>query len=705
MREGHHQITYRAMPPQARFGFFTRPLHDESCYTQEELHLREAILAARSQSGLDPDLLRTDMAWFSPDNQVALVNVNEGSWIFGNEYRPRQGLSRDDFHIGLINRQLHWPALNTMTRFIGDYLLIRNNQLDDRHLNQPLNYVFLDAVQILNRMAVIHDGRFVNKQLQLLNKYLRVVETHVSPTQGSDRLFLADCRYTLEHRIAKDIENKQQSQQLKLQFEQVRHQLNRVAELRHTVLHFALTDSTVNPHPYWEHFSEVPRGIEGKQEFPTLSAKHCAEKTSDALAQPGNPQLSQLKLTPHTLDNCPALGLIDKTSTAIKAAYGQSISDLQEVLRFQHILDSLLQLFDQAGEVFTLIQLRRQMNNLLLGIEQFVQQSEQHIVSVVEANSRLYHQLIQDKQDLSWWERMTSGKAEKIDRYINNQDNLARFPTSSSDLSAASKELLDGVHEVLNHLKQQGTETQQVAMVSSTRELVQHLMDSMHAWVGHQQEINGLPIPDKPALILSNQQEQPAVDWGTRPSQSPSSFVKQPSLPQASFTQRVEAPLFFQAQSQRGPVPSCLTNQPCTAPLLTGNDTMARGNPFNTAALRPEAAAISASVLLGTLVLLPLVFIGLKLLYDAWQRPAPSRRTPNNKENFNHLATQAADLLSAASHLLPQEETACMQEEFDYLSDKAKTSQDYDNESMSDLVHEIKETLSPLKPGRVSPNG
>ncbi|KTC94605.1 hypothetical protein [Legionella erythra] len=705
MREGHHQITYRAMPQQARFGLFTRPLHDESCYTQEELQLRDTILNARSQSGLDPDLLRTDMTWFSPDNQVALVNVNEGSWIFGSEYRPRQGLSRDDFHIGLINRQLHWPALNTMTRFIGDYLLIRNNQLDDRHLNQPLNYVYLDTVQILNRMAVVHDGRYVHKQLQLLNKYLRVVETHVSPTQGSDRLFLADCRYTLEHRIARDIKTKQQSQQLRLHFEQVRHQLNHVAELRHTVLHFALTDGSVNPHPYWEHFSETPRGLEGKQEFPTLSAKSCAEKTSDALTQPGNTQLSQLKLTPHTLDDCPALGLIDRTTTETKAAYGQSISDLQEVLRFQHILDSLLQLFDQAGEVFTLIQFRRQMNNLLLGIEQFIQQSEQHIVNVVEANSRLYHQLIQDKQDLSWWQRMTSGKVEKIDRFIQNQDNLARFPTSASDLSAASKELLDGVHEVLNHLKQQGTETQQIAMVSSTRELVQHVMDSMHAWVGHQQEINGLPIPDKPALPISHHQEQPTTDLGIKPFQPDAPKPK--SLPKTSFTQRVEAPLFFQAQSQQTPVrvSSCPLNQPCTAPLLSGNTTVAQSNPSTRAAIRPEAAAISAPVLLGTLVLLPLVFIGLKLLYDAWQTPTPRRQTPNNKEDFKQLTTQAEDLLAAASHLLPEMETSCMQEEFDYLKSRAETSQDYNNESMRDLVDELKETLSPLQPQGVSLNG
>lgn len=697
MREGHHQITYRAMPPQARFGLLTRPLHDESCYTQEELQLRETILAARSQSGLDPDLLRTDMTWFSPDNQVALVNVNEGSWIFGSEYRPRQGLSRDDFHIGLINRQLHWPALNTITRFIGDYLLTRNNQLDDRHLNQPLNYAFLDTVQILNRMAVVHDGRYVHQQLQLLNKYLRVVETHVSPTQGSDRLFLADCRYTLEHRVARDIENKQQSQQLRLHFEQVGHQLNRVAELRHTVLHFALTEGSVNPHPYWEHFSETPRGLEGKQEFPTLSAKNCAEKTSDALTQSGNTQLSQLKLTPHTLDNCPALGLIDRTTTETKAAYGQSISDLQEVLRFQHILDSLLQLFDQAGEVFTLIQFRRQMNNLLLGIEQFIQQSEQHIVSVVEANSRLYHQLIQDKQDLSWWEQMTSGKVEKIDRFIQNQDNLARFPTSTSDLSAASKELLDGIHEVLNHLKQQGTETQQIAMVSSTRELVQHVMDSMHAWVGHQHEMNGLSVPDKPALPISHYQGQPTADLGIKPLQP--AAPKQESLPKTSLTQRMEAPLFFQTQAPDR-VPSCPPNQPCI-----GNDTLAQINPSNPAATGPDAAVISASFLLGTLVLLPLVFIGLKLMYDAWQTPAPRRQTPNNKEDFKQLTTQAEDLLAAASHLLSEVEISCMQEEFEDLKNKAETSQEYDNESMRDLVDELKETLSPLQSQGVSLNG
>lgn len=650
MRNGYHRVNYRAMPAQSRFGLISWPFHNEVCYTGEELQFRAQVLTARTNSGLDPDLLQTSNTWFANDVDSALLNVNENSWLFGDEYRPRQELSQEDFHIDLIqSERLNWPGLSTMMRVIGDYLLLRNHNLSPIYLNQPMNYVLLDVVQILKRLAMIENADYVANQLQLLRKYLRAVEIHVSPTIGSDRLFLADCRRTLEQTIQADIENKIHSQQLKNRIHHVHQQLNHVAELRHTVLHFALAEKPVNPHPYWEDFTKNQQRIEAKNEFPTLAAKACATPSADELirseeANHGN-TLAALQLSAEDLSNCPDFKFIDQLSTEIKNAYSKSLIDLQEILRFQGILDRLLQLFDQAGEVFTLIQFREQMLNLLQNIEQFVQYSQQNIIDVLEANANAYHQYIQDKQDLRWWEKLLTNKQAQIDGFIINQDNLARFAATPTDLQLASKELLQQVNQVINHLNQQASETKQIELVSATRELVHQLMDSMHAWIGHQHQLQGLPLPEKPSPL---QLSIPDVPVSKSSCQLDSDCTSAEEIVQTSSASRLTPFQFWSSAQPRSHLSMICTSDAvnCNHPPLSIGESPHSEIMGSTTG--EGLTGINSKITIGFLLLLPIGVLFLKLLYDSWQESVTLPE--NDQAGFKKWHKKTADLLSKAIH-------------------------------------------------------
>ena len=191
MPKGHYRVTYRSMPHTNRFGLISQLWFDESCYTDAELQFRTRALSYRQNSGLAPELLETDNKWFDEDEDAALLDVNEQSWILNSAWRPKTSIARDHFHMPLSHNQAYiWGELGTLIRFIGDYLLLRNRDLPDAHLNQPMNFILLDVAKILKRLAVHPDGQHVIGQISLLRKYLRKIETHVSPTEGRDRLFV-----------------------------------------------------------------------------------------------------------------------------------------------------------------------------------------------------------------------------------------------------------------------------------------------------------------------------------------------------------------------------------------------------------------------------------------------------------------------------------------------------------------------------------
>ncbi|STX27508.1 Uncharacterised protein [Legionella beliardensis] len=653
MREGHHKLTYRPMPAQSRFGLFGWPLHRENCYLQTELQFRQRILTARAASGLDQELLQTSDSWFSENNDVAFINENENAWFLNNEYRPRHELSLDDFHISLIESQrLNWPGLSTLMRHIGDYLLIRNSQLSAEYFNQPMNYVLLDVAQMLKRLAVIENPTYVAQQLQLLRHYLRAIEIHIPPTYGSDRLFLADCRYGIEMNVEAEIIHTLLTQQLKKRLYSVKQQLNKVAELRHTILHFALAKDPVNPHPYWEQFKNDEQALDAKAAFPTLAAKACAMVSNDAITDFAiQPTLLPVTLDEQMLENCPDFKLIHSLPASVKTAYGQSITDLQEIVRFQTILDRLLQVFDQAGEVFTLLQFREEMQHLLQSIEQFIQHSEKNILLILDANTRAYHQFIQDKQDLTWWDKVVKKRQTTIDNFILNQDNLARFATSPSDLHQASNELLEQVNQVVNHLNQHSNYNDQLQLVTNVKQLTEQLMDSMHAWVNQQRIVQGLPVMPK---SIAPVEEKLIEAKDTLPS---AKRVNVEKVKKPARTAHAHNSLFKPAKHPKPqplsqqilPLTLNSTPQMCPAPIRPYRPLISSNEPTT-----PVIASQNDNTVIwiaGFILLLPTCFLVIKIIYDKLhQQENETNEEEVNKEDFTLSLAHAADKLSVATH-------------------------------------------------------
>lgn len=671
MRSLYHSINFRPMPFQARFNFFYQFFHHENAYQDDELELRQRLLASRDHSGLDKELLQTTNTWFTEDFDQAFVNLNSNSWFFKAEYKPRQDLSREEFHIALINSQrLNWPQLSTMMRIVGDYLLLRNSELGTDHLNQPMNYVLLDLVQILKRLAMIDNPNYLKEQLPLLGNYLRAIEIHLSPMVGSDRLFLADCRRNLEENIQTDLSNKLNSQQLKNGFQLFHQLLTSVAELRHTALHFALTSTPANPHPYLEFFAKNQQRLGSNKEFPTLAAKACATSSQDLTTEIES--LPTISLSSEALADCPELQLIDKLGEEIKSSYAKGLTDLQDILRFQHIIEELLHLIDQTGEVFTLLQFRQQMLTLLQGVEYYINHSQQSIVTVLEANANAYHQAIQNKQDLQWWEKLLTSRPKKIDDFIANQDNFARFSATKNELELAKQALLQQSSKMSSYLIQQAGETKQVQLISSTRALANQMLETMHAWSAQQYLREGLTLPEKaqPLSLASEPiplqiKNQDCLEQECGPS----------ARIQTSSATRLTPPLHFWSTAK----------MPIKTPQLAAEQTNNGKPEFN------------LPLALGLLVLLPLGLLLFKYLYDNWNnkpKPPSPASTKQDQAACIELTNLIETQLTLASHHVSETGEDFDQEQIMFFrTDLNKLKKRNDR----DKLKEMKELLKDLE--------
>ncbi|WP_146740014.1 hypothetical protein [Legionella quinlivanii] len=712
MKEGHSRIPYRSMQDNSRLNIAARPFYDELCYTEEELQFRQRVINLRTASKIDAQLLSTEDSWFNEDKTQALATVNEGSWLLSVQYRPRHELSLDDFHAEILPPQrVSWTGLSMMMRQIGDYLLIRNDALSKAHLNQPFNYVLLDSMQILRKLAAINDAEYVSEQLQLFTQYLRAVEVMTSPMAGSDRLFLADCRSTIEKDIQFDIQQKLQSRQFKIKIERLHHELTNLAQKRHTGMHFAVTAYDANPHPFWELYKDA-QTIGSQREFPTLAAKHCAQITSETneLAPGSSGNLAapeSIRLTAEDLKQCPGFKFIDNLPSTIHEAYGQAISDLQEVLRFQNILEQLSQLLDQAGEVFTITQFRSQMLDLFEGIELFVQRSQAPVKEVLEANSAAYHQSIQDKQDIRWWEKWVSDKPEKIDSFINNQDNLSRFAVTPVNLQQVEKQIMEQTNQIKTHLHQFASEEKQLELISSTKELMGQVMNSMQSWVNQQNRLAGLP--EKPMLQtpITNSIPKKNKLLETK-TQEPARRNRLPLTEKAS-AKRSERSRFFKSSpeplNQIFISPATDTRRPL--PAYSPPSIAARSNETTA----QEVAAFNPLIFFSILILLPLGIILLKLLYDRYQSRTsnPGATQEVNPLQYEESLIKAEDSLAVIAGYVSaygDEDEKAVLEEFSDTANRLKSRQKamhYDQNALESLLEELNDFIQDHRLANSSP--
>lgn len=371
--------------------------------------------------------------------------------------------------------------------------------------------------------------------MELVTHYLRSIEKNISPLIGSDRLFLANFREVIDEKINPQLTHKIESQLLKDRLGHLSKTISQLSTDRNRILHFALNTNPVNPHPY---DFMIDKSDDAKA-YPTQAAKACAQEQRALIVDP----LSALQLTRDQLKSCPNFNLITMEEEVLNH-YARAVSDLNELARFQKVVGQIMDLLSQAGEVYTIHQFKNQMIELLKQIDHFIADSAQHIDAIVHANTQAYHLAIQTEQNLPIWKQWLSTEQAKLRIYIKNQDTLAQFPSSSSDLAKTNNALREHVSDVIIHLSQTNIKETNFAAIADQAKELNAIMWSMHHWIKIQYEIKGIPAPGAPEplqLIAAEESPKKPVIMETR------------TIPSTPLICPVPGPSFF----------------PQTAPLVT----------------------------------------------------------------------------------------------------------------------------------------
>lgn len=487
LKKKEQYVSYRPLHYRARFW-----LHSETCYTEEELNQRAWILKTRSNSGIHSDYLINPSSWFAEDSQ-ALINVYEHSWFYSNAFKTRHVLTKDDFHVQPVDSQrLQWPALYDLMQKTGDYLLLRNQELSPEHLNQPINFFLLDLNNILKGISQNPNIRQTQEQLEHLTRYVRTVEKTLSPFVGSDRLFLANFRSMIDDEVQPQLTHKIESQLLRDRLFDLLKIIKQLSMERNRILHFALNINPVNPHSYTFAITK-PDDLKA---YPTQAVKDCGSSSTTTMDNP----IAALKLTIDQLKNCPNFQLINMEEEILEH-YALAISDLNELDQFHKVITQTIDLLGQAGEVFTIYQFKEQLSLLLKQIDYFIDESSSHIEEIIHANTQAYHKTIQEEQNLSYLQRLLSYEREKIKIFLQNQDTLAQFPSTTADLARTSKTLKEYLGTVFIHLNRPKVKKIDFEAIAGQAQELNALIHSMHQWVRIQYENKGIEPPKTPKKI------------------------------------------------------------------------------------------------------------------------------------------------------------------------------------------------------------
>ncbi|KTC83089.1 hypothetical protein [Legionella cincinnatiensis] len=665
-KEKHqYQTSYLPLRNQARFW-----LHSEACYTEEELNQRAWILKTRANSGIYADYLANPSSWFADDSQ-ALINVYEHSWFYSNAYKTRHVLSRDDFHVQPIDSQrVHWSALYDLMQKTGDYLLLRNKELRQDHLNQPINFFLLDLNHILKGISQNPNIKQTQEQLEYLTRYVRTVEKNISPFVGSDRLFLANFRHAIETQIQPQLTQMLESQLLRDRFGELSKTIKQLSTDRNRILHFALNINPVNPHPYTFAIDQ-PDDLKA---YPTQAVKECGKSTTALVESP----ISTLKLTIEQLKNCPNFQLIDMQDKILDH-YAKAISDLHELDQFQKVISQTMDLLGQAGEVYTVYQFKEQLFSLLEQIELFIDDSSIHIDEIIQANTQAYHQAIQHEQNLSFLKKWLTYEREKLNTFIHNQDTLAQFPSTTTDLIKTNQALKEHVRQVVIHLNAPKAKATNFETIAGKTQELNALINSMHQWVKVQHELKGLQPPQKPQEI---KQLSSSFSYSQSPMQSKSN------------------PSFFQEPPQKFPASDmCFISEPYEN---HGYGTTIQPLTINSGSENPVVQECSVqqcepvnNYYWGLLALVPIGLIALYLLYRSRNEAEIITKIPGNKEDYDNIKTQVDDIFVELQKVKDEEnpETEYAYENFEETYqqlDKDYQAHNYQVEALKELLEDLK---------------
>lgn len=484
--------SYIVKPPQSRRGFFSNLIYDANSYTDNEMRLRFKILTLRAASAIEHKLLQTDESWFADDINLAFEIQNSKSWFLPVTYRPRTLITQDRFHTVLSSRKLSWPSLSVLRRQIADFLLQRTKLHPDHMLNEPIHFVYLDLMQILERLALSSDAEFISAQIPRISQYLLQVSSLVTNNDAADKLFIDNCRIHLNKIMNDEIATTLNSKQLQNILSQLQSALENLGEQYHTILHFSFMSKRVNAHPYWELF-QVSTLPDDQQLFPTSIAQSCLSSTE---LQTYDDRTYYTKAIP----SCPQLPLHPDLTDEQRELYFTNLQQLEELIHFKQMLLQIQKVMEQAGEILTIRMFHRDLLNLFDKIDSFFITTHHSMLALLRESQELYHQSIVQQHSLPWWQSLITNRKQLFDAYIINHEKLARYTITKQSLTERLELTTELLYKAINQLR--SLETVENEMQLSSQEEVFKLISTIYNWRKHQYKTIGLPLPEEPQLQI-----------------------------------------------------------------------------------------------------------------------------------------------------------------------------------------------------------
>ncbi len=434
----------------------------EYCYTVKEMNFREDILALRLSSGIPAEYLQNSYHWFSSDPDNAFVKINADSWVYRPSFRPRDRLSRDDFLWHSVDPKSLQCPVNTIGKFIGDYLKIRNQRLSDEHINQPMNFVLLDVLNILSHMAKDSNQERVKSALHSLQTYLNRLKMKLSAIEGNDRHFI---NRLCEQKLSKLIMQLELSSDMwvfREKIESLEQSIDYIDLVAQTKMHFSLNSGQANAHVYLA--DEIEKEEYSAAQFPSMALKKCIKEkqsTSSEMVAGSSRQPQARKVDIGILEDCSELDLIDGLSDDEKQIYLSSHVKIARISEIKKVIKDLKSMLDTSGEVILVHHFSSPFLSFLQQLRSYLQdlQKEMKQLDQIQGANFFKNSLqLQQFEQSNWFKQwVNSAKKLRLEQYNQNSKALEGSLFNLQNMDKLISEALETTGKIELALKDIGS--------------------------------------------------------------------------------------------------------------------------------------------------------------------------------------------------------------------------------------------------------
>lgn len=443
LSERHKSYTFKPKSDSARTSYIN-PLaylfpEYESCYTQADLQRRDAIILSRQVASFPERYQSLQSLWFDK-KELAFQNINH--WL-PERLMPTDVITMHQFYAP--NHEVGssiWLPLFNLEKYLAEYLLTRNDGIDQRHLNDPMNYFFRDVKAIIREATLDSNLQNVQRVLDSLVTYMNLAVRELPSTSG-DKLFVSSMVVQIRNDITPTLKGIYESETQRQQFNKLSKEVRGLIHDAEVILHFSYNDrpsvshvlstqahshhaiDTASPH---RELADCAKDISSSR---ALVVGKGGEITPFFIEQEGRVELNQ-----DILAICNHVSFVNGMTAEDKQQYLKAVAHLERLRLCSNKIDNIIDLFERAGHYYTVFRLKERLINFLRSLLHELGVVKASLNSVISGNDRLRHKMLERRyaRQESYITKALDylvGESTSLDHFIKNQGTRDRLIKSN----------------------------------------------------------------------------------------------------------------------------------------------------------------------------------------------------------------------------------------------------------------------------------